>query len=260
MQRVFLSFPLANSKKLSITGDNARYLNSVLRVRSGDSVVLFDPGGEHFEADVMSVSKGRVEVEISASLGRGVEPEGGVTLVLGLLKGSKMELVIQKSVELGVAAIIPVETERTVVRETRKLDRWRKVALEAARQCGRPLAPPVEPPVSLAAYIDSADAPLKGIAFYEGRGLEPLVPGDMDSMPGESVVIAVGPEGGFTSSEVEMMLSGGLQARTLGGNILRAETAAIAAVTLAQYLRGRLGRLEVLRKDDTGIEEERRQD
>jgi len=203
--------------------------------------VLFDTEGEHFEAHVESVTKGRVTVDITERLGRNIEPEGGVRLVIGILKGSRMELVIQKAVELGVSGIIPVETERTVVKDTRKLSRWKKVALEAARQCGRSVAPPVEPPVSLMAFAEAAGPDLRGVVFYEGKGLEPLASVDLNAGSNEWPLIAVGPEGGFTTGEVELLLEKGLKARTLGGNILRAETAAIAAVTLAQYLMGRLG-------------------
>jgi 16S rRNA (uracil1498-N3)-methyltransferase len=242
MQRVFILSPINESSELTLSGETAKYLNSVLRVRRGDSLVLFDPDGEHFEAGVLSVSKGKVEVEITTALGKMSEQEGGLTLLVGLLKGSKMELVIQKAVELGVSAIVPLETRRTVVRETRKLDRWRKIALEAARQCGRPTPPPVEEPVSLEVLLESIDGPLSGVVFYEAPGLGPLVQDDLSSAPGQNTTVAVGPEGGFAPEEVELMAERGLIPRTLGGNILRAETAAIAAVTLAQYLTGRLGR------------------
>ena len=241
MPRVFLSFPVSNSDNLSITGENARYLNSVLRIRKGDSLVLFDIKGEHFDSHVTSVSRGKVDVKVTASLGTMRETEGGVVLALGLLKGAKMKLVIQKAVELGVSAIIPLETQRTVVKDTRKLDRWKKIALEAARQCGRPSPPPVEPPVSLKDFFESAGHSLQGVVFYEGDGLEPLSSEDFSTVTEGGTIVAVGPEGGFTSTEIELMVSKGLKARTLGRNILRAETAAIAAVTLAQYLTGRLG-------------------
>jgi len=242
MQRVFHPLPAAGSKEITITGENAKYLNSVLRVKRGERFVLFDSEGEHFEVEVASVSKGRVDVDVCASLGVRNEPESGVILAVGLLKGAKMELVIQKAVELGVSAIVPLETRRTVVRETRKLERWRKIALEAARQCGRPTPPSVEEPRGLAEYLESAGPSLKGVVFYEGDGLKPLAPGDLEAGPGKGSIVAVGPEGGFAPDEVELMTSKGLRARTLGSNILRAETAAIVAVTLAQYLTGRLGR------------------
>lgn len=249
MPRVFVPFPIDKSTEITLTGESSRYLNSVLRARRGDSLVLFDPSGEHFEGDVSSVSRTKVEVRIISSLGKIKEPGDGVILALGLLKGAKMDLVIQKAVELGVSGIVPLKTRRTVVKETRKLERWQKIALEAARQSGRPTPPPVEEPVSLEDYIEGATGSLSGVVFYEGEGLAPITDGDLPGDSGLNHIVAVGPEGGFAPEEVELMVKAGLKPRTLGGNILRAETAAIAAVTLAQYLTGRLGS-PPLDKDD----------
>ena len=241
MPRVFVPIPIEESTKITLTGEPAKYLNSVLRVRRGDTLVLFDPTGAHFEADVKGVSRGKVDVRILSRLETAGEPGGGVILAMGLLKGARMDMVIQKAVELGVSAIVPLETRRAVVRETRKLERWQKIALEAARQCGRPVPPPIEEPRGLEPYFGGSDGLLKGVVFYEGEGLGPLKREDLPGTEGESFIVAVGPEGGFAPDEMELMTSKGLRARTLGSNILRAETAAIVAVTLAQYLTGRLG-------------------
>ena len=168
----------------------------------------------------------------------GPEPDtGGCVLVCGILKGSKMELVIQKAVELGVSSIAPVVTRRTLVRVTRKLKRWRSVALEAARQSGRATAPPIEEPVKLTSYL-KANPKINGIVFYEEPGQPPLSADDV-AAPEGNVVIAIGPEGGFDPEEITQMQACGFVPRTLGKNVLRAETASIAAISIINYLRAR---------------------
>lgn len=239
MPRVFLPQLSRSSDKVDVRGDTAHYLNSVLRVKKGQSLVVFNDQGMQYEAEVLSVSRGMVELAIGASLGCLQQPRGGVVLVQGMLKGPKMDMVVQKTVELGVAVIQPVTTERTVLKETRKLDRWRKVALEAARQCGRPTPPPVEAPVDMNRYLESSDL-RGGIVFYEGPSASPLEPQDVAVDGSRLMHCFIGPEGGFSPAEVEAMSSAGLKVRSLGGNILRAETASIAAITLIQFLMRRL--------------------
>ena len=233
MPSVILPGPVdVSPEKLTIKGDPARYLNNVLRARRGDRFFMFDSNGIHFESEVLSVSRGSVEVSVLERLGRREEPGGGVCLVMGVLKGRNMDLVVQKSVELGVARIVPVETERTVLKGTRKHERWQKVALEAARQSGRPAPPPVESVLKLDDFLE-AEGHVQGIVFYEAVGIQPLGSADAGTGPANETIVVVGPEGGFTVREVDMLVSRGLRARTLGNNILRAETAAIAAVASA---------------------------
>jgi 16S rRNA (uracil1498-N3)-methyltransferase len=225
------------ARSARIGGEDARYLAKVLRVRPGSGLVLFNDSGEAFRAVVEAVSGGAVAAQVLEALPPLEEPETRVVLLQGLLKGQKMDLVIQKATELWAIGIVPAVTERSQVRETRKIERWRKISLEATRQCGRAMPPDVREPVAFDEYLDDAGPGLRGFIFTERGGgrLENIVP------PGSGdVVVAVGPEGGFTEDEVARAVERGLKPVTLGGPVLRAETAAVSALTLVQYVLGNL--------------------
>jgi 16S rRNA (uracil1498-N3)-methyltransferase len=239
MPRLYLPSIPGDEPEVSVTGESARYLLSVLRVRKGSEVTLFDSLGRHFSAEVIGKSTGRVRLGSLRSLAPRREPRTGVLLLQGLLKGSRMDLVVQKATELGVSEIVPVVTERSQVRGTRKLQRWRKIALEASRQSGRPKLPTVHEPVGFSDFLESLGRPIHGFIFREEGGA-PLGGGLMP-WPGGDVYAAVGPEGGFTGEEVRMAEGRGFGAVTLGPLVLRAETASISALTLIQYLLGEMG-------------------
>jgi 16S rRNA (uracil1498-N3)-methyltransferase len=242
MPRVYLPSITEDEPVVTIKGESARYLLSVLRVRKGSEIVLFDSGGRRFRAEVLKRTGNTVHVGIRGSLDPLPEPRTGVILLQGLLKGRKMDLVVQKATELWVREIVPVITERSQVRETRKLERWRKIALEASRQCGRAALPAVREPIGLIEFLDSLGPGAegrerRGYIFCEEGGEE--LGRDIPVLEDE-VVAAVGPEGGFTDEEVWKARGKGLKPVTLGGPTLRAETAAISAVTLIQYLLGNM--------------------
>jgi 16S rRNA (uracil1498-N3)-methyltransferase len=222
---------------LELKGAEARYLSTVLRMRPGLDVVLCGPGGRRVKAVLRDVSRGAVELELGEELPAAQEPANGVVLMQGLLKGAKMDLVVQKVTELGVKEIVPVVCERSQVRSTRKAERWRKIAHEASRQCGRAGVPEVAEPSGLMEYLGTS-GPLRGFVFSEavreGLGLEPVA-------GGSDIYLLIGPEGGLTSAEVGAASEKGLVPAGLGPNILRAETAAIAALSLLQHLMGRMG-------------------
>jgi 16S rRNA (uracil1498-N3)-methyltransferase len=152
-----------------------------------------------------------------------------------------MDLVIQKTTELGIKGIIPLITERSLIRETRKVNRWRKIAEEAAEQCGRAFIPVVHEPKELHSMF-AVPHPMKGLVFWEGGGLAlSEATTQIIHMPAplpdnSTVHLIIGPEGGLASEEVKLAEDSGLVRTTLGRRILRAETAAIAAVALIQYL------------------------
>ena len=240
MPRLFLPFTsktLTPGTIITVEGDEARYLNNVLRLRRGDTLAVFGPEGVSLSTRVSGVRRGEVKLEVLDVHPLREQTQNGIILVQGLLKkGSKMDLVIEKATELGVSAIVPVITQRSQLKGTGKLERWQKIARQAARQAGRTTTPEISEPQEFMGFIEGAHGKIDGFIFYEEEGRE-LSADDAPAPEGAHVVI--GPEGGFTPGEVVAAKGAGLKARgLLGPNILRAETASIAAVALVRFLSG----------------------
>lgn len=237
MPRIYVPSLREKEGPVRITGESARYLLTVLRCKAGDELTLFDSRGGSYRAEVREAGKRDLTVEVKEAFPPEPESPVGVVLIQGLLKGQKMDLVVQKATELGVREIVPVVTGRAQVRETRKPERWRKIALEASRQSGRAVAPAVREPVGFGEFLRAGEG-LRGFLFWEEGGAALK---EASAPVKEGIVhVAVGPEGGFTAEEVRMGRDKGLMVTTLGPRILRAETAAIAAVALVQFLIGGL--------------------
>ncbi len=239
MARIYFSNTHIVNNQISITADKARYLVSVLRCKEGDALVIFDGEGNCFRTKISKAGKKEVIADVIEKFPCNPESPVNITLVQSLLKGEKMDLVIQKTTELGVREIVTVVTERSQLRETRKVIRWQKIAEEASRQSGRTVIPVVHEPISFQDIFTGND--LKGLIFYEEGGVRLSDAVSSFTPHPLSLFIIIGPEGGFTKEEVELAKEKGLIAISLGKRILRAETAAIAAVTLAQYALGNMG-------------------
>lgn len=240
MHRIFLPDQPVH-KEVVITGEKAGYVSLVLRSRPGDTLIIHDNTGKVFRSTIRSVTRKEVIAVVREQLAPVPESAVRIRLFQGIVKGEKMDLVIQKTVELGVHEIVPVVTERSQVRETRRLLRWQKISEEAARQCGRSIIPSVHEVVALSDVFGSLgrDVPC-GIIFWEagGEALHPV----LDRLRGSRYLdLLTGPEGGFSTEEVRQATAAGFVAATLGRRILRAETAAITAVSLCQYELGDLG-------------------
>jgi len=238
MPRLYLNSIPTDEKTIFITGEESRYIRNVLRMGAGDEFTVFDSTGAHFKAEIKRVGKTSVVAELMEALPPAEEPAHKLVLLQGILKGRKMDYVIQKATELGVAEIVPVATSRSQVRETRKHDRWQKIALEASRQSWRTTVPEVAEPATFKDYLEGASQ-LRGCIFWEEGGAS-LKKMKFEASE-EPFVIAIGPEGGFTAQEVEIARAKGLEVGSLGNRILRAETAAVSAVTIVQFLLGEMG-------------------
>jgi 16S rRNA (uracil1498-N3)-methyltransferase len=238
MPRIFISRIPLEAPDLWLTGEDARYLLSVLRLRPGDRFEVFDEEGVRREAVLKEAARGRARAELGEGLPAVSDPAVPVELVQGILKGGKMDMVVQKAAELGVAAVQPVFTERTVVRETRRWSRWEKIVREAARQSGRASPPVIRAPATYSAWLESLEETVHGYLFWEEGG---SVPTPSNLPAGCRIFVVVGPEGGFTQEEAAKGEQAGLVVATLGPRILRAETAAITALGIVQYLTGGLG-------------------
>lgn len=266
--RIILPKEQIKGQRITISGEKARYLISVLRCTAGDELQVFDGEGSFYKARISGVDNKEVKIDLLEKIPFDTESPLNLILMQGILKGEKMDLVIQKATELGVKEIIPAITGRSQVRETRKAARWRKIAEEASRQSGRTGIPKVHEPVDFKNFINNITPPspplnlrggregLKGFIFWEEGGIrmhdaikqlqgaERRALGIDKENPGPvpyalcPMLVVVGPEGGFTKEEVKLAESRGLIATSLGKRILRAETAAISAVTLVQFLMG----------------------
>jgi 16S rRNA (uracil1498-N3)-methyltransferase len=219
--------------------NEAHYVANVLRLAAGDEVQAVDGGGQAFRLLLLTVSPAVVEGQLIAAMA--TTGESGPQLVLGqgLPKGSKMDLIVEKCSELGLTTLVPVYTERTVVRDTgratTKLTRWRRVAEAAARQCGRRVFLELYPPVSLQDFcVTYRFAPVKLVSWEEERqqGLRQI----LQMLIGQSpIVVLIGPEGGLTAQEVAVAQSYGFHPVTLGPCRLRTETAAIVVTSIIRY-------------------------
>ncbi len=241
--RIYLPTTQTKEGQISITEEKARYLTSVLRCKRGDELVIFDGEGNCLRTSILKADRREViTVVLEKSIYNNTESSLNIILMQGLLKGGKMDVVVQKTTELGVKEIIPVITERSQLRETQKITRWRKIAEEASRQSGRTRIPVIHEPVEFSSlFAVHSSQSLNGLVFYEEGGMKlseaisSLVPRP------SSLFVFIGPEGGFTKEEVNLAKEKGLIVTSLGKRILRAETTAISAVTLLQFLLGDLG-------------------
>jgi 16S rRNA (uracil1498-N3)-methyltransferase len=246
MARLFVDPSQINEDMVVIADEDHRYLTRVLRLGVGDRVVLFDGRGGEAEAEIARIGPRALEARVlerravSKDLAR---PD--LMLIQALTKGDKFELVIQKATELGVTRLLPVTSARSIHRldHTRALGRqvrWRKIAREAARQSGRADVPEIDPISSLETAVAAAPKDAFKILFWEGarsKGLKTELPAEKP----QCVVVAIGPEGGFTAAEVDAAKTAGFLTLGLGPRILRAETAAIASLAVLGYALGDLG-------------------
>lgn len=233
--RVYADTALHGPGRATLTGPAAAHVSRVLRLRAGDAVTLFNGDGWEHPGVIAALRGDRVEVDLQARTPGLPDPPVAVTLLQGIARAERMDLVIQKATELGVVRILPILAERSVVRlderqAARKLGHWRAIAVAACEQCGRSRLPVIEEPCGLAAAMAA-------VATVGQRLV--LAPGATDALAGLSadaggVALLVGPEGGLTDAEESLAAAAGFLRRSLGPRILRTETAAIAAIAVLQ--------------------------
>lgn len=243
MSRIYLPLSDIKNGRISITDEKARYLTSVLRCKKGDELIVFDGEGNCLRTGILKAGRREVIAEVLEKFSCNTESPLNIILIQALLKGEKMDVVIQKTTELGVKEIIPVITERSQLRETRKVARWRKIAEEASRQSGRSVIPIIHEPMYfndclLSLVTRHSSLPLNGLIFYEEGGMKLSKAVSSPQTPNSELIVVIGPEGGFTKKEIMLAEEKGLIVASLGKRILRAETAAISAVTIVQFLLG----------------------
>lgn len=227
--------------RAEIGGEDARHIALSLRMKAGEYVTVCDARGNDYQCVITSVEPGRVQLDVAASAPSAGEPSVDITLYQALPKSDKLEFIVQKAVELGVGRIVPVLTHRCVSRPdeksmARKLARYNKIALEAAKQCGRGRVPEVEPLIDFGTALERmAEAPL-GLFFYENA--ECSLKEALSKRLCKEVSVFVGSEGGFEPGEAEQAAAKGLRPLSLGSRILRCETAPLAALTAILYEAG----------------------
>jgi len=236
-----------DAKSVTLSAEETRHLRDVLRLKSGDEVYVFDGAGREVRGQVQNITRDSTEV----SVGSEVEPARAesplnLALAVALLKGEKFDFVVQKATELGVARLIPLMTARADVKirrnddAERKLIRWRRITLEATKQCGRARLMDIENPIAFDHFVRRPKGDGLSLMFSErgGTSLAPAVK-EADARL-DSVTALVGSEGGWTDEEIDQALGTDWKIVTLGGRILRAETASIVIAALLQHRCGDL--------------------
>ncbi len=254
-RRRFYAPPGAFNSKLDsvrLEADEARHLRDVLRLKAGDEVYVFDGAGKEFHCRVEDSRRDIAQLKVISEVDP-AKPESPLqlTLAVALLKGEKFDLVVQKATELGVTRLVPVVTKLADIRlrdssdAAKRVTRWQRIALEAAKQSGRALVPKITGPVSFESFIqDAANRELNRLMFSEreGQSIIEALKGTEGKVPANPISLAalIGSEGGWTNEELEAARQAGWTIVTLGGRTLRAETAAISVAVLLQHVAGDL--------------------
>lgn len=244
MRRFFLEDIDEGAKEAEITGEEFTHLRRVLRLGPGDDAAIFNGRGLELTARIESVSSRSARLTIIGKNQTLMESPFKLLLLQALLKGDKPEFIIQKTTELGVSAVCFYATARTVSKvdeenAEKKLLRWKKAAIEAAKQCGRNVLPDIAFAQDLRNAVESIQSDLK-LLLWEREGARPLRELLSGKRP-ESVAVIVGPEGGFSDADAATAEKAGFVKVSMGPRILRAETAAIATAATMQYAFGDLG-------------------
>lgn len=243
MRRFFFTTDQRKEELVTLGGEESHHISTVLRLRQGDPVELCDPSGRIFSAEIVKTGK-TVQLNIHNEIGEVQESRTKLIVGQGAIKNKNMELVVQKCTELGVDTFYPYVGERSqgnVVKQySGKGERWRRIIGEACKQSLRPYPMELQELLSFAEMIsllEKEDGVLK-LLLWEKERQNDLTRYSHELSESRTVLLLLGPEGGFTAREVEQARLLGWQTIGLGERILRAETAAIAAVSIVQHLRG----------------------
>jgi len=251
LTRVYVETPLAAGSLVQLPADTASHLAKVLRARAGDELILFNGDGREFQGAIEAVRGSRVSASVGDSRPVDRESPLSITLVQCVPRGDRMDFIVQKATELGVTRIVPVLSQRSVVRLDKsqaesKVLHWRAVAVSACEQCGRNRLPAIEAAQPLLNYLGEAPADAGTRWVFEPASASQADTAAPRTDPAPAVAmtsaeIAIGPEGGFATDELEAFRVAGFAQVALGPRILRTETAAIAAVVWLQARFGDLG-------------------
>jgi 16S rRNA (uracil1498-N3)-methyltransferase len=235
--RVYVEAELLPGTDATLGEDAAAHLARVLRLRTGDPVTLFNGDGRDYAGRLSTLAKREARVTVEAAGDAEPEPPLAIALAIGVSRGERMDFVIQKAVELGVTGILPLLTERSVVRldderADRRLSHWRGVLVAACEQSGRRRLPALRPAVAWRSWT----LPAEGVRLLLDPGADATLP--TLAPPRTAVTLLVGPEGGLTDAERARAIGAGYTPIRLGPRILRAETAPLAALAAMQVLWG----------------------
>ncbi len=242
MHRFYVPADCISEGRVLLSHEQQKQIRHVLRMRPGDRIAVFDGSGVEYTAELQADASGTLTAGIVESRTPDTEPSTRLTLVQGIPKGEKLELILQKCTELGVAEILITSTERSVPRISRekagsRLERWRAIVREAAEQSGRVRLPLVDGVLSFRdALARVRDCGAILIAWEQERGRESELFPMLRRLRGvHDIALVIGPEGGFAQSEVDTAIESGAIPVSLGTRILRTETAAIAATAILIY-------------------------
>ena len=240
MYQFFVEEEQVHSDSISITGGDVNHIKNVLRMKNGEKIRVSSKSGQAYFCHISSILDDEVIAAIDSADETGTELDNHIVLYQGLPKGDKMELIIQKAVELGVSEIVPVAMKNCVVKlddkkAKSKVTRWQAIAESAAKQSKRSLIPEVKMPMSYkeaVAYAKKLDVKL--VPYENEHGMAGTKAAMEQIKKGESIAVFIGPEGGFAPEEIEMVRDE-MQLISLGRRILRTETAGIAALAILGY-------------------------
>lgn len=216
-----------------LTAEETKHLRDVLRLREGAEIAVFDGIGNEYLCSVESISKYETKLSIIGTIPSQFESFFDLTLAAALMKGEKFDLVVQKACELGVQKIIPLQTRRSDVRlngdadSAKRVERWRRIALESSKQCGRTRLPEIGNVMSFEQFSKTTEGVNLLFSERNGTSLSAV-------QPVQNMTAVIGPEGGWDDSELETASAAKMRIITLGGRILRAETAGIVVPALLQ--------------------------
>lgn len=245
--RIYFPQPMGIGDLIDLGDDNFRYIKNVLRLKPGEPIALFGYQGFEYLGRIEEIGSKSVRVRISEIETR-PESETRIVLAQSLPKSDKMDFITQKATELGVSSIVPFCSSRSIPRldgdkARRRVERWRKIALEASRQSGRSDIPQIKEITGFDEMLATADPSSLRLIFWEaesGRGIKDV----LRSRENERIrdfFIVVGPEGGFSGEEVHRAMTAGMISVSLGRQVLKLETAAIAILSIFQYEKGLIG-------------------
>lgn len=245
MRRFFLPPEKMRLQAPLIEGQDARHIRTVLRLEPGDDIVVFDGTGVEYTARIVNLEAQQVRIALSDRLTSATESPVAITLAQGYLKDKKMDELVRRLTELGVARLIPFFARRSIPtpdnnRSRTRLERWRKISTEAVKQCRRSRTMTIDQAISFDQALEQSQSSDLKLFFWEERGNGLMAHAKSQNRP-QRIFLMVGPEGGFEPAEHEAARHHGFHTVNLGPRILRAETAALAAAALTQYLFGDLG-------------------